>query len=245
VEVLETEQRRACQTSVPPPVWTLYTGPQHLSQSLQMINLLYNCSGQHLRRLPHVRIDSSPALDAGGVFRAHVNQAWTYLLEESGIFDRDQAGRKSFAIIEVDPLGIRKKHCIVFGKILYWCVLIHRIIPYPIDLNPAIVAYAIYGSIPFTVLQQVNNSVATIANIIRSYNSRTSADNIHPHVLEWISAIQLDLANFMFFLRSREFGPEYLAEQISTGIVLGRNREAFNHVREGFQFDLGFTSVSS
>jgi hypothetical protein len=136
----------------------------------------------------------------------------------------------------------RQKYYVI-GKIFYWFVFIHCQIPYPTDINPAIVAYAIHGSIPPTILPQVDASIHLVVQQILSYNSRTSSNGISESVKEWLSIIGIPLPEFLIDLRDSQKGPRYVADLVATLATINNSLQAFKHFRDGFNNDRGFESV--
>jgi hypothetical protein len=134
---------------------------------------------------------------------------------------------------------VRFKYYYVLGQILYWFVLVREIIPYPSSMNPAIIAYGIYGSIPQQVLHQISDDHAVITrNIIESYTTLNSVEEIDGSVQDWLLAMEtLSLDDFVSELHNPQHGAAYLANIFSLAAV---GMEDCLPVLE--QFQLGFTS---
>ena len=241
LELIRLEQQRALAIirSSNRQVWNLASNRQR--QYLQIIDHLFNSQGHQLRIVPELSIHNSPALDIGGVFRAKINEVFQFLLH-SDIFTFDNTIEKTtFTLFSALQYQYRHKQYLAFGQIFYWFVIIHRHIPFPDSLNPAILAYGIHGYIPTNVIQQVDEVTADVVEIIKSYTTRTPEDRISDDVKNWLTAKSVNINDFMSDLRTN--GPQYLAETTGTMAIVGDCLSAFMFFREGFTKNRGFTSV--
>jgi hypothetical protein len=92
-----------------------------------MLNNLFNCRPSELRMVPRLRIRGSPAIDIGGVFRDQINEVFHSLIQpEIFVYSSDSF---SFATFDDAQYDDREREYVVFGRILYWFVFIHRYIP--------------------------------------------------------------------------------------------------------------------
>jgi len=206
---------------------------------------LFSCSAADLRKIPQLRIHGSPAIDAGGVFRDKVNRLFQQLLNSRDILEDDQiTGCLLFCEYE-DSLqyASRQKQYSVLGTIVYWFVFIHRFVPYPLRLHPAIIAYAIYGYVPYSILARALPGVASIICNIQSYTILTSLDEIHDDVKGWLEAINYGIESFLADLHDRNRGAQYLTREIGTRVIMGKRKEAFDMFRNGYRKMSGFISV--
>ena len=205
-----------------------------------MVDCLYSCQDRpKLRLKPRIQIHGTQAIDSGGVFDDKISQTFLFLLE-SDIFQHDPTtGMSTFS--QYDDFGylVRSKYYYVLGQILYWFVLVHEIIPYPSSMNPAIIAYGIYGFIPPQVLHRISGDHAVITrNIIESYTTLSSVEGIDGSVQDWLLAMEtLTLNDFLSELHNPRHGAAYLANIFSLAAV---GMEGCLPALE--QFQLGFTS---
>jgi len=243
-QILAHEQERVTQNA--PETRTLWylvgSDEDHL---VSLMECIFSCSALDLRAIPQLRLHGSPAIDAGGVFRDKVNRLFQQLLDSKDILENDlSTGCLLFCEYE-DSLqyASRQKQYSVLGTIVYWFVFIHRFVPYPLTLHPAIIAYAIYGYVPYSVLAKAVPSIAPIIRNIESYTILTSLDEIHDDVMGWLTAINYPMESFLADLHDRNRGAQYLARDIGTRVIMGKRKEAFDMFRTGYRKVLGFISV--
>jgi hypothetical protein len=236
MEILQREQDRAVSNRQTGAIlWTLHGDPT--DHTCLLIEYIYNCLGPELKIVPVLRIPQSISIDAGGIFRDKINRVFDYLMQ-SDILVKDPTTHKlTFAEFEAPSFyREREKLYVVFGTIFYWFILRHRLIPYPLlDLNPAIVAYAIYGYIPQTAVDAFTPSAASTTRLIARYTVNTTASEIHEEVKSWLTAIRYSFDLFMTHLHDPNRGPAYLMREVGTQIVLGRCQNSFDMFREGFR----------
>ena len=205
-----------------------------------MVDCLYSCQDRpKLRLKPRIQIHGTQAIDSGGVFDDKISQTFLFLLE-SDIFQHDPTtGMSTFSQYDDFGYSVRSKYYYVLGQILYWFVLVHEIIPYPSSMNPAIIAYGIYGFIPAQVLHRISGDHAVITrNIIESYTTLSSVEEIDGSVQDWLLAMEtLTLNDFLSELHNPRHGAAYLANIFSLAAV---GMEGCLPALE--QFQLGFTS---
>jgi hypothetical protein len=202
-----------------------------------------------LRVLPQVQLHGSNACDTGGVFRAKINETFHFLLRENNLFTLDASShRYVFAAYSHVALQQKRKRYQVFGKILYWFVMIHEQIPFPRDLDPTILAFAIYGYIPIDLAELENPAFRKVADQIRQLNihTPTSLVPLSKDICDWLNECTITRKEFTEKLRDSNQGPEVAACQLGTTAVLGHCTEQYNWVAEGFKHNLpGFESVYS
>jgi hypothetical protein len=205
-----------------------------------MVDCLYSCQDRpKLRLKPRIQIHGTQAIDSGGVFDDKISQTFLFLLE-SDIFQHDPTtGMSTFSQYDDFGYSVRSKYYYVLGQILYWFVLVPEIIPYPSSMNPAIIAYGIYGFIPPQVLHRISGDHAVITrNIIESYTTLSSVEEIDGSVQDWLLAMEtLTLNDFLSELHNPRHGAAYLANIFSLAAV---GMEGCLPALE--QFQLGFTS---
>jgi hypothetical protein len=239
---MSTEYNRAT-ADVPPESrqrWML-RGSQALREQ-ELFDFLLNTPGHDLRLLPRLSIFQNEVIDAGGVFRDSINRLFGSMYN-SDMFSQSSHNTKSFRERSPTEFVYYRSRYYVFGKIFYWFIIIHRQVPYPMDLNPAIVAYAIHEKIPQSILLQVDPSVHTLIQQILGYSSRTSVNAIVENVREWLSIIGVPLSDFMSDLCHPQKGPKHLADTIATLAVVNNSFQAFSSFRDGFNDNRGFETV--
>src|SRR5436190_6150882 len=168
------EQQQAISSVGPHLTWNLSNVAGERYQ--QMLNNLFNCRPSELRTIPRLRIRGSPAIDVGGVFRDQINEIFRSLIQSEIFVHSHTSDSFSFAIFDDAQYDVREREYVVFGRILYWFVFIHRCIPYPIAMDLAIAAFAIKGEIPFSILSIINPALAGIVDRIRTYSESTSEE---------------------------------------------------------------------
>jgi len=144
-------------------------------------------------------ITGNSVIDIGGVFRDSINRLFNalYTSDLFNVEDIYVGTKRSFRELSPVEVGYRKAKYFVLGKIFFWFVIVHHQIPYPMDINPAIVAYAIHGKIPRDIIQQIDPSVNNFIKEIADYNSETTANEVTENVKEWLGVIGVPLGNFM------------------------------------------------
>lgn len=216
----------------------------HGFDNAKMITFVSQTS--QFRIVPKLYIHGNPAIDIGGVFREKISETFEFLLQQSCFVNDISVGITFREYLNPMEMLLYENSYTVLGKIIYWFVFIHRYIPYPKKLDPAIIAFAIYGYIPESL---VSESVARIVALIRTYNSNTSEDAIDDEVLIWLSGSndrRSDLSSFVQTLRDPNKGSEYIIRRICTTSCIGVRNVAFDNFRLGFiSGHTNFTSVSS
>src|SRR5271154_7412737 len=124
--------------------------------------------------------------------------------------------------MQVDKNNIRSSELLSIGS-------------YSFTLHPAIIAYAIYGYVPYSVLAKAVPSIAPIIRNIESYTILTSLDEIHDDVMGWLTAINYPMESFLADLHDRNRGAQYLARDIGTRVIMGKRKEAFDMFRTGYR----------
>jgi hypothetical protein len=240
LSIIQFEQREAVISSPDHPREFWQLSGDYFTHPEQMVDCLYSCrDGPKLRLKPRIQIHGTQAIDSGGIFDDKISQTFIFLLE-SDIFNHEPTtGMSTF--LRYDEIGYlaRSKYYYVLGQILYWFVFVREIIPYPSSINPAIIAYGIYGSIPQQILRRIGGDHAVITrNIIESYTTLRSAEEIDGSVQDWLLAMEtLSLNHFVSELHNPQHGAAYLANIFSLAAV---GMEGCLPALE--QFQLGFTS---
>ena len=241
-QILTHEQERVTQNAPEIRIFWHLVGSDE-DHLVSLMECLFNCPPMDLRAIP--QLHGSPVIDAGGVFRDKVNRLFQQLLDSKDILENDlSTGCLLFCEYE-DSLqyASRQKQYSVLGTIFYWFVFIHRFVPYPLTLHPAIIAYAIYGYVPYSVLAKAVPSIAPIIRNIESYTILTSLDEIHDDVLTWLDTINYSKESFLADLHDRHRGAQYLSRELGTRVIMGKRKEAFDMFRNGYRKMLGFISV--
>lgn len=121
-----------------------------------------------LAMLPRIRLHNLATCDTGGIFRVKINEAFDYLLHKDDLFTFDTfMSRYMFAAHSHVSLQQKRRRYQIFGKILYWYVIIHQEVPFPTLLDPTIFAFCVYGYIPVALSESENPAFATLATQIR------------------------------------------------------------------------------
>jgi hypothetical protein len=220
-------------------LWELDGLPDHHIQ-LMITRLIDSPVGQ-LRSLPRIRLQGSNVCDTGGVFRAKINETFDYLLRQSDLFTLNQVSRRySFTPHSHVSLQRKRRQYQVFGKILYWFVIIHEQIPYPTDLDSSVLAFCIYGYIPLDLSELENPAFANVAKQIRQLNITSNASLIplSKDIHDWLYEFEITQKEFTQKLQDPEQGPEVVACQLGTTALLGHCTEQYNWVAEGFKGDI-------
>ena len=221
--------------------WVLPAAQTRRDQKL--FENLQTTPGHSLRLIPRLALNGNSVIDTGGVFRDTINRVFRSIYE-SDIFESTNVGApKSFRELSPIEFEYHKAKYFVLGKIFYWFVIIHRQVPYPMDINPAIVVYAIHGKIPRSILQQIDASVNILIQEIAGYNSEATANDITENVKDWLRIIGVPLEDFTNDLQNLSKGASYLADNIATLAVVNNSLQAFDHFRDGFNDQRGFETV--
>lgn len=214
-----------------------------------MINCLTETDAVYLTTVPQIQLHGSNVCDTGGVFRAKINETFDYLLQRSDLFTFNELTRRyGFTPYSHVSLQQKRKRYQVFEKILYWFVIIHEQIPYPMDLDSSILAFCIYGYIPLDLSEMENPSFVKVAQQIRQLdiNSTTILVPLSKDITDWLYQFEITRKEFTQKLRDSEQGPEVVACQLGTTAILGHYTEQFKWVAEGFKHNIpSLQSVSS
>jgi len=214
-----------------------------MHQISTLMSLLAHAEPQEFRHKPRVLVPDSVTYDAGGVTADKVNKVFEYIINTE-IFVRDETtSTVSFANVDTTPDSERSY--LVFGIIFYWYVFIYPMVPFPFSVNPAILAYSIYGYIPICIVNQQISGLARISEIIRHYPIDITMEQIDDEVLQWLDHMELPYEEFVEQLRDASMERDDLVRRMGNDIIIGESKAAFDKVREGFQRISGFTSVSA
>lgn len=220
--IIQFEQREAVLNSHSHTREFWQLSGHHSTHAEQMIDCLYSCQdGPKLRLKPRIQIHGTQAIDSGGIFDDKISQTFLFLLN-SDIFMYDPTdGMRKFSQYDDFSYLAQSKYYYVLGQILYWFILIREIIPYPSFMNPAIIAYRIYSVIPQQVLHQIGGNHAVITrNIIESYTTLSSVEEIDRSVQDWLLTMEtLSLDDFILELHNPQRGAVYLANKFSLAAV--------------------------
>jgi hypothetical protein len=153
-----------------------------------------------LRSPPRLYIAGSPAYDLGGVYRDSINRLVGYILNDRDLFcpDGTEDGYLRFQNQTLIGYRICEKYYQTLGKTYYWDILIHNSVPFLKDLSPLILAYAIYGGIPDTLLSP---SITRVAETIHSYDRNTTIQMISADVIASLDSLGIPISDFIFELK--------------------------------------------
>jgi hypothetical protein len=85
---------------------------------------------------------------------------------------------------------------VVFGKLFFWFVFMHKEILYPNNLNPAIVAYAISGTISMDVVSQIGLVLGGVAQMVAGFDVNISRTAEAPQeIRDWINETEYSRAS--------------------------------------------------
>ena len=239
--LLAEVQRATANTTEDREEWTLQGNSEQ--QTSELLDRILATPATQFGREPKISIVGNIALDMGGPFRQYVANAFNSLLSSDEIFSDHSSELRSFREHPLHVFTYQQNRYIVLGKLFYWFVIIHKCIPYPHKLNPAIVAFAIHDTIPLNVVPHANRSVMQILNLIEGYNSRTSINVIDEIVKEWLENLGIPLSDFMNALSDRNKGSLYFMKGIAMLAVINNCQQAFDYFRMGFQSGRNFISV--
>ena len=223
--------------------WSLSSAQE--TRELMLFEKLLGTPGHSFRLIPRFTMSGNSVVDIGGVFRDSINRMF-HGIYESDIFNSvgtNVGNKKTFRELSPVEVGYRKGKYFVFGKIFYWFIIIHRQIPYPMEINPTIVAYAIHGKIPRSILQQIDPSVNLFIEEILQYNSETTMDKVTEIVRDWLKIIGVPLDDFVYDLQTKNVSD--VADNIATLATVNNSLQAFDHFRNGFNDQRGFESVQT
>jgi hypothetical protein len=252
--ILAAECRQAIEIFQPRLRWTIEFSHQIFDD---LLNYIFNCEPQRLGKIPSLDILDIVAVDAGGVFTDSINAIFHQLIHNSGIsfiwyqlihnidfflvtMDPTTGLEQSITLAPLsDPLSHNrfKKQYVVFGRIFYWFVLIHKIIPYPISMDPVILAYAIHGEIPIRALSLLNPALYRLIRGISDIDTLCS----NTELSDWLANTDLSISTFLSFTRRHNL--QLAMRQLCNGVMIGNHMKQLQYIHEGFQC-LAFISVS-
>lgn len=211
------------------------------------MQLIYDKPDAEFSIIPHLSIDGNNAIDVGGVFNDKIGLLFNELLA-SDIFYTDNNGNQKFVKFNGSmAFNQREKKYIVFGKILYWYVIIHRCIPYPTTLDPAIVAYGIYGDeIPISCLESESAFKSLIETIQGFSNDPPSQHYIENLLTPWVEFLEIDLEYAVQSITRGADGAKGFARELLLNYVVHGKERAFLPFHRGFtgsDSERTFTSV--
>jgi hypothetical protein len=250
-EVLTTERDHivalANSLSLSAPTWSLAGNTN--DQMTAIIDIVSQASGMGLAIVPHILLHDSAACDTGGVLRDIINTVFDHLLRRANLFELDEdtdPPRYAFPTFSRTLLHAKKRSYQVFGKLLYWFVIIHKQIPFPNDLHPSIFSYSVYGYIPMSLTQSLNASVYEMAMKIQSLNNVDTLRSIPMDVGTWLQQFpDISTRTVLNNLKDLDQGPSVVACQLATNAIIGWHTDQYNWVREGFlSVPDGYSSVS-
>lgn len=198
--------------------------------------------------LPRIKLHGSPACDAGGVFTDKINLTFNHLLRHMDLFELNRSPIDSPTDPPTDPptdsryvfksfshtvLKGTKKLYQVFGKLLYWFVIVHEQIPFPNDLSPAILAFCVYGYIPLSLTRSLDSAAYEIATKIQNLDVDTLV-TIPKEIGSYVNTFGIHHQELLESIRDPNQGPHVNACRIATKAILGWHTKQFEWVREGF-----------
>jgi hypothetical protein len=227
-----------------PENWEISGNLEDHNQSL--LESIYRTEGHKLRMIPGLKIHGSDSVDTGGVFRAKVNRLFEFLMMKCFKTD-DTSKLQTFASSTDIPDKDVQKYYYTFGKILYWFVLFHGEIPYPVGLDPIILSYCIYGYVTPAAANHRNRSVVNIAKQIDDgqpirQRGRSAIDS-NDDLTAWLRALMITKSEFNQCCRSLN-SKKLIAQWFTTIAMLGKHLHKIGYIREGFTNAIGFTTVT-
>jgi hypothetical protein len=192
-----------------------------------LITNLHSLSRDDLRVLPRLKLPRGTlSVDIGGVFRDRVNGVFEHLLasdifiqEVGAVYSDAGITLRGFEDNDEQDYYDRERYYRLLGTIIYWFIFIHHLVPYPMRVDPTIIAYCIKREIRLTVVEQVKQGLRRCANTIRTYNRNTK---MSAEVREWIESSNEGMEAFKATLRTE--GPEKAAQNLCNKIILASFR---------------------
>lgn len=233
--------------SLSAPTWSLVGNTD--DQTTTVIDIVSQASAMDLAIVPHILLHDSAACDTGGILRDVVNTTFDYLLRRIDLFELDnttEPQRYTFPTLSRTLLHAKKRYYQVFGKLLYWFVIIHKQIPFPNDLHPAIVGYSIYGYIPMSLTKSLSPSIYAMAMTVQRLDNVDTLRSIPQDLAAWLEEFpDISTRTVLNNLKDPDQGPSVVACQLATYAIIGWHTEQYDWVREGFlSVPDGYTSVS-
>jgi len=213
-----------------------------------VIEIVSQASAMDLAIIPYILLHDSEACDTGGIFTDTINTVFEKMLRRSDLFQLDtnmDPQRYTFSTFSRTLLHAKKREYQVFGKLLYWYVIIHQQIPFPNDLHPSIFGYSIYGYIPMSLTQSLNASVYDMAMKVQRLDNVDTVGSIPMDVATWLGQFRdISTRTVLNNLKDLDQGPSVVACQLATNSIIGWHTDQYNWVREGFlSVPDGYTSV--
>jgi hypothetical protein len=219
---------------------------QHEDRHVEELSeFLYSTPDYEFKRTIRIRISQSPAIDAGGVFRDKIGSVFQSLLD-SDIFIMNEASNVKTFRPFINRMGYqqRKAQYVVFGKIYYWFVIVRRCIPFPNNMDPAILAYGIYGdNLPTTCLEATHPLRQMVETVLR-FTNETQRDEIIRTLEPWREQCCINLNYAVTQIMDVDGGRMPFLKALFKNAVFNDANDAFEYFREGFiGEDRAFPSV--
>jgi len=229
------------------PTWSLAGNTNDHMRTV--IDIVSQASGMDLTIVPHILLHDSVACDTGGVLRDIINTVFDHLLRHADLFEIDETTdprRYTFPTLSRTLLHAKKRSYQVFGKLLYWFVIIHKQIPFPNDLHPSIFGYSVYGYIPMSLTQSLNASVYDMTMKVQTLKNVDTLRSLPMDVETWLKEFpNISTGTVLSNLKDFDQGPSVVACQLATNAIVGWYADQYKWVQEGFlSVPDGFTSVS-
>lgn len=233
--------------SLSAPTWNLAGNTNE--QMDMIIDMVSQASGMGLAIVPQILLHGSDACDTGGILRDIVNTVFDHFLRHANLFEIDKDSdprRYVFPTVSRTLLHAKKRFYQVFGKLLYWFVIIHKQIPFPNDLHPSIFSYSVYGYIPMSLTQSLNASVYEMVMKVQTVDNVDTLCSLPTDVAAWLEQFpDISTRTVLNNLKDYDQGPSVVACQLATNAIIGWHTDQYNWVREGFlSVPDGYTSVS-
>ena len=164
--------------------------------------------------LPSIKLHGSPACDAGGVFTDKINLTFNHLLRCMDLFELNHSisSESRYVFKSLSHMGLKgtKKLYQVFGKLLYWFVIVHEQIPFPNDLSSTILAFCVYGYIPLSLTVLLDPATHKIAMKIQNLDVDTLV-TVPKEIGSWVNGIGVQPQDLLESLLDPNQGPHVTA----------------------------------
>ena len=128
----------------------------------------------------------------------------------------------------------RDREYILFGKIFYWYVIVRRCVPFPINLDPAILAFGIYGDdLPITCLD-ASHPLRQMMETLSGFTNGSLRSDVENTLQPWVEPYCINLDYAVREILDTNRGPKPFIQTLLKNAVFNNANEAFNYFRQGF-----------
>ena len=213
----------------------------------QIINHIFDATADQLQRPPQIVLLNSCVVDTGGVLADCISRTLNYILDDSNLFQHPQTENEYYTFNSHQSMTQfinRSNLYFVFGRIIYWFVIIHSIVSFPASLDPHITAYILYEQFPSSLIFQSNVALGRILDIIENYDENVTVGQIEEDgVGAWLAETGINEQQFVYDLRDSKKGAGYLAKHLGNNVMMKGCDIAFENVYKGFSGGRIFQSV--